>query len=327
MNLYLQYFLEVAKGIVADYRAEAPIGFDPQNSFQVDTALVQSYKANIEIKFQQMGSRIRPYVRNETQHAEFDFYDRIGAVDAVEVTTRHGDTPLISTPHDRRRVGLRDFDFADLIDNKDKLRMLADPTSSYVTNAVYALGRACDDVLIQAAFGTAYTGKTGATSVTFPAASEVAVNYVESGTAANSNLTIGKLRRVRYLLDKAEATTEGQFDLAAIVDPSQIQGLLRTTEVTNSDYNTIKALVAGEIDTFMGFKFVKSNRLTVASSIRECIFFERQGLLLATAQEIKVDVGPRRDKRNSIQVYACGNFGASRMWEEKVLRVKCDETA
>ncbi len=295
-------------------------------SFQVDTALVQSYRANIEIKFQQMGSRLRPYVRNETQNAEFDFYDRIGPTDAVEVTTRHGDTPLISTPHDRRRVALRDFDWADLVDNKDKLRMLADPTSSYSVNAVFALGRAQDDVIIQAAFGTAYSGKTGATSVTLPAASEVAVNYVESGTAANSNLTIGKLRRVRYLLDKAEATTEGQYDLVAVIDPSQVQSLLRTTEVTNSDYNTIKALVAGEIDTFMGFKFVKSNRLTVASSIRECIFFERQGLLLASAQEIKVDVGPRRDKRNSIQVYVCGSFGSTRMWEEKVIRVKCDET-
>lgn len=295
-------------------------------SFQVDTALVQAYRANIDLKFQQMGSRLRACVRNESQAAEYEFYDRIGPVDAVEVTSRHADTPLISTPHDRRRVGLRDFDWADLIDNKDKIRMLADPTSSYVTNAVMSMGRAMDDVILQAAVGTAYTGKTGSTSTTFATASEIAVDYVESGSAANSNLTIGKLRRARYLLDKAEATTEGQYDLYLVVDPSQIQSLLRTTEVTNSDYNTIKALVAGEIDTYMGFKFIKSNRLTVASSIRSCIAFERQGLLLATGMEIKVDVGPRRDKRNSVQVYVCGSFGATRMWEEKVLRIKCDET-
>ncbi len=273
-----------------------------------------------------MGSRLRGTVRNESQNSEFDFYDRIGPVDAVEVTNRHGDTPLISTPHDRRRVGLRDFDWADLIDNKDKLRMLADPTSSYVTNAVMALGRAQDDVIIQAAFGTAYTGKTGSTSVTFATASEIAVDYVEAGTAADSNLTIGKLRRARYLLDKAEATTEGQYDLYLVVDPSLVQSLLRTTEVTNSDYNTVKALVAGEIDTFMGFKFIKSNRLTKDSNnVRSCIAYERQGLLLSSGMEIKVDVGPRRDKRNSIQVYVCGSFGSTRMWEEKVLRIKCDE--
>ena len=295
-------------------------------SFQIDTALVNAYKANITIKFQQMQSRLQPHVRNESQHAEFDFYDRIGPTDSVEVTSRHGDTPLISTPHDRRRVALRDFDWADLIDNKDKLRMLADPTSSYVQNAVMAMNRKKDDVIIAAAVGTAYSGKTGSTSVAFATASEVAVNYVESGTAANSNLTIGKLRRCRYLLDKAEAANEGESDLVMVCDPAQIQSLLRTTEVTNADYNTVKALVAGEIDTFMGFKFVKSNRLTVASSVRDCLAFEKQGLLLATAQDINVDVGPRRDKRNSVQVYVCASFGATRMWEEKVLRVKCDET-
>lgn len=294
-------------------------------SYQIDTALVQAYRSNIELKFQQMGSRLRGAVRTEAQRAEYEFYDRIGPVDAVEVTNRHADTPLISTPHDRRRVGLRDFDWADMIDNKDRLRMLADPTSPYTTNAVMSMGRKMDDVIIQAAFGTAYTGKTGGTAVTFPAASEIAVNYVESGTPSNSNLSIGKLRKARYLMGKAEATLEGQSDLFIALDPSQVQSLLRTTEVTNSDYNTVKALVAGEIDTFMGFKFITSNRLTVASNIRDCICWERQGLLLAVGMDIKVDVGPRRDKRNSTQIYVCASFNATRMWEEKVLRIKCDE--
>lgn len=295
-------------------------------SFQVDTALVQTYKSNIEVQFQQRGSRLRAHCREEAQNAEFDFYDRIGPTDAIEVTNRHGDTPLVSTPHDRRRVALRDFDWADLIDKKDKLRMLADPQSAYTMNAVYALGRAMDDIIIEACTGTAYSGKTGSTTVSFPAAQEVAVDYVESGTAANSDLTIAKLRRVRTILGVAEADMDGE-PLVAVVSPYQIQALLRTTEVTSADYNTVKALVAGEINTFMGFTFVRSNRLTVASNIRDCLFWAKQGMLLAVAQDIMVDVGPRRDKRNSIQIYVCASFGSSRMWEEKVIRVKCDETA
>lgn len=296
-------------------------------SFQIDTALVNAYRANIEIQFQQMGSRLRERVRVESQHAEYEFYDRIGPVDAIEVINRHSDTPLVSTPHDRRRVGLRAFDWADLIDNWDRVRMLADPTSPYVTNAVMSLGRAMDDVVIQAAFGTAYAGVSGGTSVSFPAANVIAVDYVESGTASGSNLTVGKLRRIRYLLGKAEAITDGQADLTIIVDPSQIQALLRQTEVTNSDYNTVKALASGEIDTYMGFKFIMSNRLgTDASAYRKVIAFERQGLLLAIGEEISVDVGPRRDKRNSVQVYCKGMFNATRMWEAKVYQVLCDET-
>ena len=296
-------------------------------SFQVDTALVQAYRANIQIKFQQKVSRLRPAVRNESQHAEFEYYDRIGPTNVTEITNRHGDTPLISTPHDRRRVNLRDFDWGELVDEKDLIRMLSDPTSAYVTNAVMAFGQKMDDILIEAAFGTAYIGKTGSTAVTFPSGSEIAVNYVESGATSNSNLTIGKLRRARYLLDKAEAANEGEADLYIAVDPSQIQSLLRTTEVTNSDYNTVKALVAGQIDTYMGFKFIRSNRLPVTSNVRECPVWEKQGLLLATGMELKVSVAPRADKRMSIQAYVRASFGATRMWEEKVLRIKCDETA
>lgn len=294
-------------------------------SFQVETALVQTYRSNIEIQFQQKGSRLRRTVRNEPQAAEFDFYDRIGPTDAVEVQNRHSDTPLISTPHSRRRISLRDFDWADMIDRKDKIRMLADPTASYTQNAVFAMGRKLDDVIIEAATGTAYTGKTGSTSVTFPAGSEVAVDYVESGGATNSNLTIGKLRRVRFLFDSNEAVEDGE-EIFGIITASQVQSLLRTTEVTSADYNTVKALVNGEINTFMGITFVRTERLVVASNIRDCLFYPMSGITAAIGTEVEVDVGPRRDKRNSVQVYVSMSFGGSRMWEEKVLRVKCDET-
>lgn len=294
-------------------------------SFQVDTALVNAYRANIEIQFQQKGSRLRPYVRVESQKAEFEFYDRIGPTDVVEVQNRHADTPLISTPHDRRRVSMRDFDWADMIDRPDKIRMLADPTSAYAQNAAYAFGRKVDDVIVDAAFGTAYTGKTGSTTVTFPAASTIAVDYVESGAAANSNLTIGKLRRARYLLDANEAAEDGE-DLIAVVHAAQIQALLRQTEVTSADYNTVRALVEGKVDTFMGFKFIRMNRLPKSSNTRSCLFFTRQALLCAIGTDLMVDIGPRRDKRNSVQVYACMSLGATRMWEEKTLKVLCDES-
>lgn len=295
-------------------------------SFQVDTALVNTYKSNIELQFQQKGSRLRPYVRVESQNAEFDFYDRIGPTDAVEVTGRHQDTPLVSTPHDRRRVGLRDFDWADLVDKKDKLRMLADPTSPYTQNAVFALGRSMDDCIIQAAFGTAYTGKTGATTVAFDTNNDIAVNYVESGGAVNSNLTIAKLRRARFLLTKTDQLDDDMELLYMAVTASQIDSLLRTTEVTSADYNTVKALVAGTIDTFMGFKFIRLERLTKVAAVRQCIAWGTGGLLLAVADEVNVDVGPRRDKRNSTQIYVAGSFNATRMWEAKVVRIYADET-
>lgn len=293
-------------------------------SFQVPTSYVSQYKSNVELLLQQKGSRLRGLVRNETQNSEFDFYDRIGSVEAQEVTGRHQDTPLISTPHDRRRCSLRDFDWADMIDKKDRIRMLIDPTGPYAMNAMYALGRKQDDVIIESFFDSAYTGKTGSAIVAFPSSNVIAVNYVESGSAANSGLTIGKLRRAKEQMDAAEVDPDEERYIG--VTAKQVTDLLRTTEVTSSDYNTVKALVEGKVDTFMGFKFVRTERLlTDDNAYRRLPVWVKSGVLFASGEEINVDIGPRRDKRNSIQVYVNGTFGATRMDEPKVLEIKCLE--
>ena len=293
-------------------------------SLVVDTAWVQAYRSNVSYLVQQKGSRLRPYVRVESQNAEFEFYDRIGATEAQEITGRHQDTPLVSTPHDRRRVGLRDFDWADLIDRQDKLRMLMDPAGPYAQNATWAMGRKMDDVIIGAAFDVAATGKTGSTSVSFLAANTIAVNYVESGGAANSSLTIGKLRRAKEILDAYDNDPDEERIIACAAQ--QLHALLRTTEVTSSDYNTVKALVEGKLDTFLGFKFVRSQRLLASGNNRRVMAWIKSKILLAVSQDIMVDVGPRRDKRNSVQVYVSLGIGATRMEEEGVVEILCDET-
>jgi len=294
-------------------------------SFQVDAAYVNQYRNNVSMLVQQKGSRLRPFVRVEPQNSEFEFYDRIGATDAVEITGRHQDTPLVSTPHDRRRVSLRDFDWADLIDRQDKLKMLIDPTSAYAMNAVFAMGRKMDDMIISSAFDTAYTGKNGTSTVSFPAANQVAVNYVESGSAANGNLTIGKLRRAKEILDAYDNDPDEERIMTCTAN--SLHSLLRNIEITSQDYNVVKALVEGKVDTFMGFQFVRTQRLqTDASGYRRHIAWVKSKLLLAVSQDPMVDVGPRRDKRNSMQVYVTMGIGATRMEEEGVVEIKVDET-
>jgi len=75
-------------------------------SSQITTAFVDQYNANIMILSQQMGSRLAPCVRNESQRGDKAFYDQIGATVAVDLNTRHQDTPQIDTPHSRRSVSL-----------------------------------------------------------------------------------------------------------------------------------------------------------------------------------------------------------------------------
>jgi hypothetical protein len=283
-------------------------------SSQITTAFVEQYSANIQMLSQQMGSLLRDAVRNESVVGKDAYFDQIGKVTAVLKTSRHSDTPQIDTPHSRRRVSLADYEFADLIDQQDKVRLLIDPTSSYAKAAAYAMGRAMDDVIIAAALGTANTGVSGGTPVTFPAGNIVAANL--GGTGMN----IEKLASAKQILDAGDV--DPSIKRHIIVSPQEIADLLNTTTVTSSDFNTVKALVHGEIDSFMGFKFHVSNRLVDnGASNTQCIAFAEDGILLGIGKDVTARIDERADKSYATQVYYCQTIGATRMEEAKVVSV------
>lgn len=300
-------------------------------SFTVDTAFVNSYHAQLEHIFQQKGSKLRGTVREVTQNSEYDYWDRLGVADVQEINTRHGDTPHNEIEHTRRRNQVIGYDTNEYFDNQDKLRMIIDPKSGYAQAQAYALGRKMDDAIIAAALGTAYTGKAGAGTAAFGsgnsiASGTVAVDYVESGLGTASNLTIGKLRRALYMLEANDAI-DPMEPVTVVAHPSQKQALLRTTEVTNSDYNAVKALVNGEINTFLGFSFVWTTRVTTdASGYRQVLVYPKSGILLGVADNLNVRIDPRPDKRYSYQVYSTATFGATRLWEERVVKILCSES-
>ena len=289
-------------------------------STQVTTAFVQQYSANVQMLSQQMGSRLRDAVRIENVVGKNAFIDQIGAATAALRTSRHANTPQIDTPHSRRRLTLADYEYADLIDDQDKIRMLIDPTSSYARAAAAAMGRAMDDVIIAAALGTAATGETGSGSATI-------TNTIANG---NTNLTLAKLREAKFKLDSGDVDPSIQRYIA--VGPSQIQSLLADTNVTSSDFNSVKALVQGELDTFMGFKFIMSNRLTTADDgaeadqIRNCFAWAEDGITLGLGKDISARIDERADKSYATQVYYCMSLGAVRMEEAKVVQIDCDES-
>ena len=243
------------------------------------------------------------------------YFDQIGKVTAQLKVSRHSDTPQIDTPHSRRRCSLADYEFADLIDQQDKVRLLIDPTSSYAKAAAYAMGRAMDDVIIAAALGTANTGVSGGTAVALPAANITAV-----GTGGANTMNIAKLALAKQKLDAGDV--DPSIKRHIVVSPTEIQDLLNNTTVTSSDFNTVKALVQGEIDSFMGFKFHVSNRLTTnGAGNTQCIAFAEDGILLGIGKDVTARIDERSDKSYATQVYYCQTIGATRMEEAKVISV------
>eukprot|EP01046_Picozoa_sp_COSAG06_P024193 COSAG06_NODE_1958_length_7983_cov_10.586251_6_plen_285_part_00 len=278
-------------------------------SSQITTAFVQQYSANIQMLSQQMGSLLRDKVRVESVVGKNAFFDQVGSVTAQLRTSRHADTPQVDTPHSRRRLSLADYEFADLIDQTDKVRLLIDPTSSYAQAAAMAMGRAMDDVIITAALGTASTGETGA-------GSETVQTGVVKGT---TGLTVAKLISAKDLLDKADV--DPSIPRHIIVGPEQLGNLLGDSEVTSSDFNTVKALVRGELDSYLGFKFTVSNRLPKTGNDRTCIAYAQDGLLLGIGKDISARIDERADKSYATQVYYCQTIGATRMESAKVVPI------
>lgn len=284
-------------------------------SFQITTAFVDQYSDNVQILSQQMGSRLREAVDVETDvKGDKAFFDQISSTAAQRRTTRHGDTPLISTPHARRRVTLYDYDWADLIDKLDKVKTLIDPQSPYARNAAAAMGRAMDDEIIAAATGTAYTGHAGGTST-----SMLSANQIANGS---TGLTIAKLRSAKKILLQGEVDVEAD-PLYLVCSAEELDDLLGTTQVTSADYNTVRALVRGEVDTFMGFKFIHSERLSETSDVRTCFAWAKTGIKLALGADINGRITERADKNYSVQVYYSMSIGSTRMEEAKVVQVDC----
>lgn len=300
-------------------------------SVNITVPFVSQFRSQVEMLNQQQGSKLRGAVRNETLQGEKSFYEQLGATRAVRLTARHSDTPRVDSVHARRMVTSGQVVWSDLIDEQDKVALLAEFQNPYAVSAADAIGREMDVTLIDAALGTAYTGHDGTTATSIGSANTVAVNYVESGAAANSGLTIGKLRRANFLLaDNDNSTNEPWYFVGT---PKQKDDLLRTTETTSSDYNTVKALVNGEINTFLGFNFIWTTQFanstlgyTAATDINTCFAFRKSGLLLATGKDITTNIEALPTKNYSTQVYVRANFGATRMQEGSVISVACDRS-
>ncbi len=85
-------------------------------STQITTAFVNQFSSNVQMLSQQMGSLFRNAVDAESVVGEKAFFDQVSSVAAVKRTSRHADTSLVTTPHERRMVTLDDYEWADLID-------------------------------------------------------------------------------------------------------------------------------------------------------------------------------------------------------------------
>jgi hypothetical protein len=281
----------------------------------IDIPFVNQYQNTMRILCQQADFRLAgttiPPVKVE---GEYLYWERLGATEAIELPGRHSDTPNIEPDHSRRRQVAQPYVWATLLDRTDAGRMLVDPKGPYQQVAKNAMNRRKDRIILAALGGNAYAGHSGGTTVALPAAQKVAAGGV--------GMTVGKLLAAKQLLDEAEAPQEDRFFVHTSED---LIDLLGTTEVTSADYNTVRALVAGQVDTFLGFKFIQTELLYLENGSTAAAWFSycycKGAIGFGTIEEVTVRLTERADKNYSWQPYISMDMGATRVEDELVVEI------
>jgi len=180
-------------------------------------------------------------------------------------------TPMDIT-HGFATATLQNWNAPEYTDMFDAQTVNFDEKQELASTIAQSLGRRCDQLVIDAMDAeTAYAG-----------------TVVEGGT----NLTTEKVIEAQVAL-RAQGVPNS--NLYAAINAQGLGGLLNQEEITSSDYNNVKALVNGDVDTFGGFKFVviedrAEGGLTEAADIVDSYFFSQDAVGLAIGIDIKTDV-------------------------------------
>lgn len=292
------------------------------------TLYAQQYKGNLVLLLQQRGSRLRASVTESGDYFgnQSAPIDQIGTVEAQSVTGRSQPIQFQEINNDRRWVFPQDFDLAVDVDTFDKLRLVSDPTSAYVTAATAGMGRKIDDIIIGGIFGTNRTGVSGANSVAFPAGQQV---NAALGAAAATGLNVAKLKKGIEILLQAEVDLDND-PLYMPISAKQNTDLLNEIQVINGDYKSLGATVTdGKIMSYSGINFLHSERLPLnGSGYRRCPLYVKSGVHLAVwSDNTRVDISQRKDLKGlPWQIYSYMTMDSTRTEEKRVIEIPCLES-
>lgn len=300
-------------------------------SFQVTTHFVNQYKANVALLIQHKGSKLGDTVSSGQYFGEgARVVEQIGITFASRNLPRHADTPVANTPSAARWVYPNDYDWGDLIDKADRLRMITDIRDGYAKAAAVAIGREKDQDILLAAASAARTGQNGATSTTLPGGQTVGVNVGGTG----SNLNVAKVRAARRLLMAQGVDVENET-LTFVVTASDHDALLNDLLAYDGDTVGKPLIVDGRIISALGFQFkhVEFNLAAqyarssvdgaglISGSNRLLPVYAKSAVHWGMWNEFSTRIDELPSKRYSWQLYCNMIGGATRLDEAGVVLV------
>lgn len=301
-------------------------------SDSIERGFALRFPDDIREGVQQKGSRLLSTVDVEAcTGAQAHYVDILDPASAPQKhVTRHGPTVRRDLTQRRRENIVQDFIDATLIDDQDKLKMMYDPSNKYLAQLIHSLGRQIDDLIIASATGSVTEITTDpvtktSSSVTLPTAQTIAKDFTIAGGGSNSHLTFEKLLETHAILTQAEALDGGETP-NFIINAKALRGLLAETELTSQDFNTVRSLVSGEVNTFLGFNFIRTERLSGAGTSGDptlCLAYVPSAIVFGLAEGVTTFIDRLPDFNQATQLYARMSGAAVRVQDEKVVSIEC----
>jgi len=207
---------------------------------------------------------------------------------------------------------LGDWNAAEYSDIFSQQKVNFDERSELVQVVGNAIGRRQDQLILDAL-----------------SASSTSLTVANSIGGANTNMNVAKLREAKKLLDKNNVPMDGRH---IIVHANSLSAMLGETSVTSSDFNTVKALVQGEINTFLGFTFhVLGDRAEGGlpidgSSDRTLYAFHRDAIGYAEGIAPRTEINYVPEKTSWL-VNALFSAGSIAIDDEGIVKITARDTA
>lgn len=189
---------------------------------QFDTEVKHAYQGSMKL-------RECVKVRNSVVGDKYDFRT-MGKGKATPRTGSSADVVPMDIDHDLKVATLVDYEAPEYTDVFDQATVNFDEISELAETIAHAMGRRDDQSVIDA-LATTTTAAVG------------------NGAAA---LDLAAITAASKALNKVEAPMENRY---MIIDEGGLNDLLNDDKITNQDYNSVRLLMNGEIDQFMGFKW------------------------------------------------------------------------
>ena len=278
----------------------------------IEKSYVAAFREGFEQAFQQTESKLQPYFESETQNSEYQYFDRIGVAEEMQDNdARFEANPNSAIDHDRRRIGLKDYELGKYIDDKDLKRVATDPMNAY-TQALLASGnRKIDDIIIAGLTGDAVTGKNGTVTKTFTATADAdaKINVGADTIGAGQAVGGGNLISTAGVFNVDSTSNSEGFSVGSSYDGSAsgTAGLgltlatLRAARITMLKLNAIDQdevincfVTSKQIDDLLGITEVVSSDFAVRKALVEGTVVTFMGFRFIVCERLLASAGGER---------------------------------